>query len=222
MQITKSVTTTLAALLLSAAPALAADAPAVVPPSFGSDGSVLNESFNGSTLPKGWDSPDSGGNAREVTFKDGAAIFKVSKGDNFIELPKVVIDLDKPFAVEITFSIPSPTAEGFTIFTIGRVGGEFKIPIYPSERGPSLNIPGTRTLGVVESSKTYTVVVVIDPDGSFKATLAGGSIEKPLIVTGKGPEGLIKTMLLGNTRGLAEGGLRIEEVKIGLPTTASK
>lgn len=207
----------LTALLLAPLTALAAEEKAAVPAPIRSDGSVLNESFDAGKLPKGWEQLPSGGNRRDVTFKDGACIFNHGKGDNYLDLPALPINLDEPFVVEITFSVPAMTVDGYSLFSMNRVGGELVLGFTEGSNGTlHIGLRGVRTFGVVELGKTYTVAVMVKPDGSCTGTLTGGSIEKPMIQSGAGPEGAIKGIMLGNGRGLAVGGMRVESIKIGL------
>jgi hypothetical protein len=201
------------ALIQSRAIFAAGDAPA----GFQCDGSLLSESFDGGTLPKGWELP-AGGNRREVSFKDGMCILQAGKGDNFIALPALAINFDEVVVVEMSFSIPAPTSGGFSLVTLSREGGEFKVLLSAGEKGQYLVMTRSRPLGLVEPGKTYTVALRCHPDGSYEATLTGETIKQPVVQKVAGPDGGLKAnLMLGNNVGSADGGVSVDQVKVGKP-----
>lgn len=206
------------------AAAFAADAPAPIQ----SDGAYLNEAFDGAALPAGWVLAKDGSNRAAVSFQDGRCLFNPGKGDNNVALPPLKINLEEPFVIEITFTLPAPTgaqepgakathATAFSIFCMSREGGEFQAMIAPTDDARCVIMTGSRPLGIIQPGKPYTLAVLVQPDGAYKGTLAGPDIVKPVVQSVTGARGPIKALLLGNVNGSAVGSLSVDSIKIGKP-----
>lgn len=208
----------MALVLAAGLSAWAADADKPATPAIASDGSLLNETFDGTKLPAGWDLHAGGGNRRDVTLKDGRLIFNPGKGDNNVLLPKLPINLDEDFVIEITFVMPEPTKNGYTLLSLNREGGYFQIIIADAEgtRRVVMN-RGANWFGPIEAGKPYIFALMCRPDGACKGTLTGPGIAKPSIQTVPGPDGIIKEVALGNVFSDGVGSLHIDSIKVGKP-----
>lgn len=188
-----------------------------LPAGFACDGALLNESFDAGKLPPGWELGPAPAR-RDVSFKDGRCILNPGRGDNFISMPSLAINLEEVFVVELTFSIPAPTTGGYSLLTLSREGGEFKVLLSPGEKGQYVVMTRSRPLGLIEPGKSYTVSVRCHPDGNYEGTLVGEGIKQPVTVKVAGPDGPFKTnLIVGNGINEAEGGVAIDHAKVGLP-----
>ena len=198
--------------------AVAADADKGAPSPIKSDGSLLNEGFDGPECPKGWAVVVDGGNRRDVGFKDGRCILNPGEGDNNITMPPLKADLEKDVVLEITFIVPAATKGGYSLLSMARESGEFQIVIMPAGDKQRVVMGKDRAvLGNIEVGKAYTLALLFQPDGNCKGVLSGPGIEKPSVQSVAGIDGVIHKILIGNVFGAGSGTLWIEHVRAGKP-----
>jgi len=199
-----------------AAGVFAADADKVAPSPITSDGSLLNESFDGVACPEGWSVVPSGGNRSDIAFKDGRCILNPGKGDNNITMPPLKADLEQDFVLEITFAIPEATKGSYSLMSMARESGEFQVSIVAV--GDKLRVTMGKKglpLGEIVPGKVYTVALLFQPDGTCKGVLSGPGIDKPVVKSVTGIDGVIHKTLIGNVFGAGTGSLWVEHVRAG-------
>lgn len=199
-----------------AAGVLAAEGDKGAPSPIKSDGSLINESFDGTACPAGWAVVPDGGNRRDVAFKDGHCILNPGTGDNNITMPALKADLDRDFILEITFAIPEATKGGYSLLSMSRESGEFQVTIVAVGDKQRVVMGKTGvTLGEIVPGKVYTAALLFQPDGTCKGVLSGPGIDKPAVQSVTGVDGVVHKTIVGNVYGAGTGSLWIEHVRAG-------